>query len=123
MKSFILSFISVFSFASFANEVSDISAQQLLDAKTSDWVILDVRSTKEYNQGHVPGAINIAHSEIEKHIQKLSKYKDKPVVVYCKSGYRAGKATDILLEHDFKQVKHLDGDMQGWEARGLEIEK
>lgn len=123
MKKLFISLLGLFSFVAFADEVADISAQDLLASKTQDWLIIDVRTKKEYDQGHVPGAVNIAHDQLASNIDKLLTRKDKPVVVYCRSGYRAGKAADVLLEYDFKQVKHLEGDMLGWEKAGLEIEK
>ncbi len=122
-KSLILSFLSVISFSSFSAEVKDISAEQLIAADKSDWLILDVRTEKEYNAGHVPGAVNISHSEIAENMSKLSEYKDKTVVVYCRSGFRAGKAADVLLSNGFTQVKHLDGDMLNWEKAGHVIEQ
>lgn len=123
MKKLFISLISLFSFVAFADEVVDISAQQLLESKTQDWLIIDVRTKKEYDQGHVPGAVNISHDQIASKIDKLLARKDKPVVLYCRSGYRAGKAADILIKHNFTQVKHLEGDMLGWQEAGLEIEK
>lgn len=123
MKRIFISFISIFSFTVFAADVANITAEQMLASKNQDWLILDVRTVKEYNQGHVPGAINIAHDQLADKIQTLLPRKDQPIVVYCRSGYRAGKAAEILVEHDFTQVKHLKGDMLGWQEAGLEIEK
>lgn len=123
MKKLLLSLFTMISFTAFSQDVVDITPQQLSDSDSKDWLILDVRTVKEYQQGHVPGAINIAHDQISDHIDKLHGYKDKPVVVYCRSGFRAAKAADILLKNDFSQVKHLDGDMLGWEESGLAIEK
>lgn len=123
VKSFIFSLCTLLCNFAFAAAIEDISAQQLLSADTSDWVILDVRSPEEYAAGHVPGAINISHLEIEQNIQQLSAFKDKPVVLYCRSGKRAAKAADVLLTHDFSQLKHLQGDMLGWQEDGLNVEK
>ena len=123
MKSLIVSFLSLFTITSFAAEVQDISAAQLLEQRNQDWLIIDVRSASEYQQGHVPGAINIAHSQLADNIAQVLSHKDKPVVVYCKSGYRASKAANVLLSHQFSQVKHLDGDMQGWQTNGHPVEK
>ena len=122
IKSLFISLLSVLSFSSFANEVKDISADQLLAADKSNWLILDVRSAQEYSDGHVPGSINIAHTDIADKMQQLLAYKDKPVVVYCRSGYRAGKATDILLNEGFNQLMHLQGDMLNWQNAGHVIE-
>lgn len=123
VKGLFLSVLSVMSFASFAQEVKNISADELLAADKSNWLILDVRSEKEFNSGHVPGALNIAHTEIADNLQKLLAHKDKPIVVYCRSGFRAGKATDILLDQGFSQLMHLQGDMLNWQKAGHTIEQ
>lgn len=122
MKLFIVSLLSLISFVSFAQDVKNISAEELL-AQADDILLIDVRSAEEYNEGHVPGAINIAHSEIQDRLSELLDYKDKPVVVYCRSGVRAGKAAKILLDNQFSQLKHLEGDMKGWKKSGRTIEK
>jgi rhodanese-related sulfurtransferase len=44
-------------------------------------------------------------------------------VLYCRSGYRAAKAGDILIKSGFSKVRHLEGDMLGWEKSGNKIEK
>lgn len=123
MKKWLIALITLFSFSSFADDVENISADALKSSVTDEWLILDVRTEEEYEQGHVPNAKNITHDELEDRIHSIAEYKDKPVVVYCRSGRRAGIAADILLEHGFTQVKHLEGDMIGWKANGHTIEK
>lgn len=123
MKKILISLISLFSFVVFAADVTEISRDALLSSKTSDWLILDVRTDKEFNQGHVPGAINISHDAIADQLQKLLPHKHKPIVLYCRSGFRAGKAAEILIDSGFTDVKHLTGDMLGWQEAGLDIEK
>jgi phage shock protein E len=54
--------------------------------------------------------------EIETRLSRLFEFKDSPVVVYCRSGLRAGKAIAILEDNGFTNVMHLEGDMLGWEA-------
>lgn len=94
-----------------------ITAQELLSQIQANKapVILDVRSIDEYNGGHVPGALHIPHSEISAQIDKLAPYKDQTLVVYCRSGYRAGIAENELSQRGFKLL-HLKGDWQGWKA-------
>ncbi len=79
-------------------------------------IILDVRTVEEYDAGHIPGAILIPHDELESRIAELG--NPRPVVVYCKSGRRAGLAESILLERGFS-VKLLDGSWQAWQAAKL----
>ena len=125
MKQLFLALLGFF-FAqnSFSANVSEMSQKQLLSqAKSAETLILDVRTPKEFAQGHVPGAVNISHSVLEQRLTEIAAKKDKPVVVYCKSGVRAGIALKILEKHHFTDLHHLSGDMLGWEKAQLKIEK
>ena len=115
--------IAVFSLTVLAKDAVDIKPAELLAADSSEWLILDVRSAEEYAEGHVPGAINIPHTDVAAQISIIQTYKDKPVIVYCRSGHRAGKAADILLEADFSDVRHLEGDIMGWRDAGHKLEQ
>jgi rhodanese-related sulfurtransferase len=92
--------------------------EQLLHEKSSGnkMLILDVRSPGEYERGHVPGAINIPHNQVKNRLSEIIEYKDQTVVVYCRSGRRAGMAESVLEASGFTQLKHLEGDWLGWEA-------
>ncbi len=54
-------------------------------------LILDVRSEREYESGHVPGAINIPYRELPARLSELTVSEDDEVVVYCEVGGRAGR--------------------------------
>ena len=123
MFKWLLVLVSVISFSSLANDLPDIAPAKLLATNTQDWLILDVRSAEEYAEGHVPGAINIAHTALASRIEEISEFSDKPVVVYCRSGFRAGKAGDILQQANFKDVRHLYGDIMAWKDAGYEMQK
>ena len=82
-----------------------------------------MRTAKEYNQGHVPGAVNIPHKQVEDRLAELIASKDKDIVLYCRSGMRAGVAKSILEENGFSKLGHLKGDFLGWQDSGLPIEK
>ncbi|MFQ5714925.1 MAG: rhodanese-like domain-containing protein [Candidatus Scalinduaceae bacterium] len=84
--------------------------------------VLDVRSPREYSSGHIPGAMNISHTELSNHLEKLRQYEDKDVVVYCERGVRAQKAQGILRAVGFSHVYHLKGDMGRWRIRDLPTE-
>lgn len=98
--------------------VTDISADELLARTTGDALILDVRSAEEFASGHVPGAVNIPHTELGARLDELGNDRAKPVVVYCERGRRAGTAADVLLEGGFGNVLHLAGDMSQWRSEG-----
>lgn len=75
--------------------------KNLLDS--GNVVLVDVRETKEYGEGHFPGAINIPIRTLADNLDKIP--ADKPVVVYCASGHRAGMATTSLQLLGYKNVK------------------
>lgn len=96
---------------------TDITAEAMLAMEKSDRLLLDVRTVEEYTNSHIPASVNIPIDEIETRLFPLSEFKDAPVVVYCRSGFRAGKAIAILEKNGFTNVMHLEGDMLGWEAK------
>jgi rhodanese-related sulfurtransferase len=84
--------------------------------------ILDVRSQKEFTGGHVPGAVNIPHTELEDRIAELDNRQNDTIVLYCRSGQRAGTADEILRRNGFTQITELEGHMLDWEAGGHPVE-
>mgnify|MGYP003384141038 CR=1 FL=1 len=117
IKSLLTLVLSLFSVAVFASHTPTMSQQDLLatlDKGGDNIVVLDVRSEGEYNHGHIAGAINVSHDQVEKNLSQLTQYKESTIVVYCRSGRRAGKAEHILSKNGFKNVRHLTGDMNGW---------
>ncbi len=78
-------------------------------------LVLDVRTPEEFAQGHVPGAINIPHDQVASRQAELD--AEREIVVYCRSGKRAGMAIEQLEGAGFR-VAHLEGDMLGWVEAG-----
>jgi rhodanese-related sulfurtransferase len=86
--------------------------------------VLDVRTPEEFAAGHVPGAINVPHDQVEARLPELqTKLGGKDVVVYCRSGRRAGMALSVLEQAGFRRLGHLEGDMNAWSAAGRPIAK
>ena len=80
-------------------------AKEILD-KTNG-VLLDVRSHQEYNEEHLPGAININLYDLKKEITDKIKNKETTIVVYCSCGVRSKKAKEILEELGYTEVYNL----------------
>jgi rhodanese-related sulfurtransferase len=106
----------------FAANTPSLSAERL-SAEKQDWFILDVRTAKEYSGGHIPGAQNIALQALTENMSLLQEYQDKPIAVYCRSGYRAGKAARQLEQAGFTKVHLIQGHMKGWQQDGRPVEK
>jgi rhodanese-related sulfurtransferase len=77
-------------------------------------VLLDVRTPAEFAEGHLPGAVNIPHTEIAARIAELEKSKGQDIVVYCRSGNRSEQALGVLHKAGFERLFHLKGDYLGW---------
>ncbi len=85
-------------------------------------LILDVRTADEYASGHVPGAVNISHTELADRMSEITVAKDDEIIVYCRSGHRAGIAEKMLSEAGFTNIRDMEGHMLGWEKSGYPIE-
>lgn len=82
-----------------------------VELDTSRYTILDVRGAAEFGTGHVPGAVNIAHTRLAARIDEVP--KNKPVLAYCRSGNRAAAAVALLSRHGY-DVTLVDGLFTSW---------
>lgn len=81
-------------------------------------VVLDVRTSKEWEAGHIEDSINIPLNHLEDRLDELPVGRN--VVVYCQSGYRSALAASLLLQHG-REVADLVGGWNAWLASGLPI--
>jgi phage shock protein E len=102
-------------------DIAIIELEQRISSESAP-LILDVRTANEYNAGHLPAAINIAHTELPDRLAELPADRETEIVVHCHSGKRAAIAQTSLEEAGFSNVRHLDGDFIGWQAAGLPLE-
>ncbi|HCM48036.1 MAG TPA: rhodanese-like domain-containing protein [Colwellia sp.] len=103
----------------------DISQSQLQTIMKNEQqvIVLDVRTVEEFEQGHIPNAVNIPHKELEARLAELSGAKNTQVVIYCRSGRRAEVAKQVLVKNGFNQLDHLSGDFNEWTSNNLPISK
>ena len=106
--------------------VTSVSAQEaklLIDKHQSDadFVILDIRTPYEYQQGHIPGALLIDYRNT--HFKELLGRLDrtKTYLVYCRSGNRSGRALGIFSNLGFDQIYHLSRGILEWQAQRLAL--
>ena len=84
-------------------------------------ILLDVRTVKEYQSGHIKYSINIPHAQLIQNINLLDQYRDQPIVVFCRSGRRAQLVIDALIENKFSQIVDLEGDILAWKTSGFPV--
>lgn len=83
-------------------------ARQIMDSEEG-YVILDVRTQEEYDQGHIPGAILIPNTEIEARAEQELPDKDQLILVYCRSGRRSKLAAGILVSLGYTDIREFGG--------------
>jgi hydroxyacylglutathione hydrolase len=101
-----------------------LSVQDLakrLKADRKGWTVLDVRTEKEWNGGHIAGAIHIHGGQLQERFEDVP--HDKPVAVVCGSGYRASIASSFLKREGYADVSNVLGGMAAWNAAELPVVK
>ncbi|MBN1309721.1 MAG: hypothetical protein JXA18_17500 [Chitinispirillaceae bacterium] len=86
-------------------------------------LILDVRTPKEYYAGHIEAAKLIPLQQLDQRVSELSAYKDRDILVYCRSGNRSTVASQILIRNGFKKLYNLRRGVVGWEKAGQKMVK
>lgn len=93
--------------------ISPSELKKRLQNKDKNIVLLDVREPYEHAEKNIPNSILIPLGTLPKRVKELEPYKDKEIIVYCRSGNRSGQACDYLQKLGFK-VANLEGGMLAW---------
>ena len=86
-------------------------------------VVVDIRDSKDYFEGHVPKALNIPFTALQARVKELEKYKEAPIVVTCKAGQHSSMAGTILRKAGFQNVAKLRGGLLEWRNDNMPVEK
>jgi len=95
-------------------ELDSLGAVQLLNRE--DPVVLDVSNSSDYAKGHINGALHMPPSRIEAGNQQLLKYRERPVLVYCRNNQVAPQMAGRLVKLGFTNVNVLAGGLSQWIA-------
>jgi rhodanese-related sulfurtransferase len=98
----------------------DITIENYLEQfkATDDFQLIDVREIDEYEEIHIPNAINIPMSEIQYRMDEIA--EDKPVVFVCRTGNRSAMVGDMFTANGYDNVYNLLEGIVGWMRRGHE---
>ena len=103
--------------------IADITAQEAFELiqenkNNPDFIIVDVRTPAEYDEGHIENALNVDFNSgnFESEIGKLD--RAKKYLMHCRSGNRSRGALEIMVELDFEEVYHLYEGIIGWDKAG-----
>lgn len=89
--------------------------------KNDNAALIDVRQPSEYSSGHIPNAINIPLQTLIANLDRIP--TDRPVVLYCTTGYRTAMGVMTLQMLGHTNVQGFPPSIQGWEAAGELLEK
>jgi phage shock protein E len=102
--------------------ISNITAAEYLERFTergAPHMLLDVRLPDEFASGHIAGSVNIPVQVLAQRLQELP--RDRPIVIYCRSGNRSAQAARMLAEVGFTDLYDLGGIID-WRAAGYPIQ-
>ncbi len=83
-------------------------AKEIMDTQEG-YIILDVRTQEEFDQGHIPGAVLIPDYAIEARAKAELTDKDQLILVYCRSGRRSKLASEILVKLGYTNIREFGG--------------
>jgi len=86
-------------------------------------LMLDVREPAEYEAGHIIDARSIPAKEVAGKADSLKRYKEKPVVIYCETGFASAAAAKALKTLGFTKVATLRGGLKSWRQDNLPLVK
>jgi len=90
--------------------------------KREEVILLDVRSTEEWEAGHVEGSIHVPYQELREEVPEEVRNADKPLAVACSGGIRSSMAASLLKRAGIENVEHVaDGDVPSPQSEGIEL--
>jgi rhodanese-related sulfurtransferase len=85
-------------------------------------IMVDMRSDKDFRDGHIVNALHVPADNSDMPA-RLDKYRDRPVIVYCRSGQRSLPVCSKLRKQGFERVYNLKGGVLGWQQADLPVSK
>ena len=107
------------SFLSAAKAVRPAEATRLIHHNGA--IVVDVRTDKEFQEGHVLNALHIPLGMLQNRLAELQDYKSRTLIMVCRSGARSGQAASILAKQGFEDVYNLSGGMMAWQSASLPV--
>ncbi len=114
--------------------INVIDSDRVVEAGEENIPLIDVRPAFMYEEGHIPGAVNvplvvpedgsmIPDDQLVQAIEAAGVEPDADVVLYCQTGQHAGLAANTLAENGFSDIELYSGSMDDWTAKDLPVSK
>ncbi|NIA14936.1 MAG: hypothetical protein GWP08_12745 [Nitrospiraceae bacterium] len=118
----LLMMAGIVGFSSAAWARTDVDVAEAREMWQDGVFTLDVRTTGEYETGHIPGVPYIDVNELESRLGELAGRESSDILLHCKSGVRSVTAAGILEANGFTAVFNMLGGFDAWKAAGYEVE-
>ena len=79
-----------------------------------DFLLLDIRTKEEFMESKIDGAVNVPLSELLFNIDEIEDYKDRKIVIYCRSGHRSITVCNLLAMEGFNDLYNLEKGIIGY---------
>lgn len=103
-------------------EIPEVSAQQVNESRKNNGkspVVLDVRESDEWRQGHLEGAISLPRGFLEIKVENAIPDKNTPIIAYCAGGVRSLLAAKAMKEMGYQNVTSMAGGYAAWKNGGF----
>ena len=101
-------------------QITASEATRLLNHENA--IMIDMRGDKEYRDGHIVNAVHLPVKDREVG-NRLDKYRDRPLIVYCNSGQQSAQLCGKLRKQGFESVYNLKGGALAWQRSELPLTK
>ena len=101
---------------------TDIESYKAMRSRGDKHVLVDVREDREFDAGHVKGAVHMSKGTIERDIETTYPDKSATLILYCGGGFRSALVADNLQKMGYTNPISLDGGWRALKESGLELE-
>jgi len=102
-------------------QIGIVQATQL--SNRSNALFLDIRDTADYSTGHIPDAVHVPLKQLNERASELEKFRERPIIAYCRSGNQSNSAGSLLKKAGFENVYNLSGGITAWQSANLPVSK
>lgn len=104
-----------------ADGVLSVGPEEAVRLINADATVIDLRPAEAYARGHIANARNIPHDELDDDLEKLSRFKGKPIVAVCEAGTTSNKLVGRLRREGLDNVYGLKGGIHAWNEASLPL--
>lgn len=104
-----------------ARGVMSVDPQEAVKLINADAAVVDFRTAEAFSRGHIVNAKNIPHDELDEKLQKLERFKGKPILAVCDAGLSSAKVVNKLRAQGMDNVYGLKGGLNAWSEASLPL--